>query len=390
MDPSEAKRLAQQCLPALQAKGVSEISAIANVTCRSIAGVWTGQGGIVGIEIQGEGGAAVTVVAKRIGSYKGCGAMALQDHWSYYNEVAFYQTDLPDRMCEAGVLCPRPLYVERSSSEGGDKRQGGQQPWDSERYDTLFKRFGVRHADGGEEKDQAVICMTELAGGSRYSSSHEKQVQGALTWLARLHALFWGQERVEAAVAQGISDQTGFWHFDNRQVEFSSSRTSGKYRLAARGIDARLKADTMLTLCHGDPKGANIIWDDDNRATMYDFQWFGKGPPSKDLVYFIATHALAGYGYDRAEEEQLLRFYHQELSDLLSKQGDTPPTFECLQDSYRLACFDYRRWQKGGFEWGNASLLEENAGYVWEKVCARGEPKSEEECTARIFECFPP
>ena len=55
-------------------------------------------------------------------------------------------------------------------------------------------------------------------------------------------------------------------------------------RWAARGIDARLKAttrgttaaacdsclccpawqaDKMQTLCHGDPKGANIMWDDE-------------------------------------------------------------------------------------------------------------------------------
>eukprot|EP00443_Scrippsiella_acuminata_P133601 CAMPEP_0115724116 /NCGR_PEP_ID=MMETSP0272-20121206/80609_1 /TAXON_ID=71861 /ORGANISM="Scrippsiella trochoidea, Strain CCMP3099" /LENGTH=128 /DNA_ID=CAMNT_0003167323 /DNA_START=39 /DNA_END=422 /DNA_ORIENTATION=+ len=121
-------------------------------------------------------------------------------------------------------------------------------------------------------------------------------------------------------------------------------------------------------------------------VAMYDFQWFGRGPPTKDIVYFLATGPMLRMMYDPDVEEKYLRFYHGELCALLSKQGDEPPTFEYFHDSYRLACFDYRRWAEGGFMWGSQDLLDANTDYVWEKLCAAGGvPKSDTECRDRIF-----
>ena len=34
----------------------------------------------------------------------------------------------------------------------------------------------------------------------------------------------------------------------------------GRLKLAARAIDARLKLDPMQAVCHGDAKGANILY----------------------------------------------------------------------------------------------------------------------------------
>ena len=34
----------------------------------------------------------------------------------------------------------------------------------------------------------------------------------------------------------------------------------GRLRLAARAIDLRLKADPLQSVCHGDAKGANIMY----------------------------------------------------------------------------------------------------------------------------------
>ena len=42
------------------------------------------------------------------------------------------------------------------------------------------------------------------------------------------------------------------------------------------------EADKMQTMCHGDPKGANIMFDEEQGISFYDFQWFGKAPPSKE------------------------------------------------------------------------------------------------------------
>lgn len=45
---------------------------------------------------------------------------------------------------------------------------------------------------------------------------------------------------------------------------------------------AEAEADKMQTMCHGDPKGANIMHDEEAGIAFYDFQWFGKAPPAKD------------------------------------------------------------------------------------------------------------
>ena len=82
----------------------------------------------------------------------------------------------------------------------------------------------------------------------------------------------------------------------------------------------------MQTMCHGDPKGANIMYDEEQGVSFYDFQWFGKAPATKallktghrqhqDLAYFfgVAAHGLS----DEESERELLRFYHGELAQLL-------------------------------------------------------------------------
>ena len=117
----------------------------------------------------------------------------------------------------------------------------------------------------------------------------------------------------------------------------------------------------MQTMCHGDPKGANIMYDEEQGISFYDFQWFGKAPPSKepenlhwkfgsfrkfccdlvshhiilhvsgvedyttccfqDLAYFfgVAAHGLS----NEENERELLKFYHGELSKLLASEQQT-------------------------------------------------------------------
>ena len=80
-------------------------------------------------------------------------------------------------------------------------------------------------------------------------------------------------------------------------------------------IDLRLKADPMQAVCHGDAKGANILYctGEGGEAVplVYDFQYCGKGCVAKDLAYFFNVEASA------SEEQALLRRYHAELSGLL-------------------------------------------------------------------------
>lgn len=83
----------------------------------------------------------------------------------------------------------------------------------------------------------------------------------------------------------------------------------GRLKLAARAIDLRLKEDTMQSVCHGDAKGANIVYgtSDAGEAVplVYDFQYSGKAAVTKDLAYYFNVEA------DEADEERLLEHYHR-------------------------------------------------------------------------------
>ena len=106
-----------------------------------------------------------------------------------------------------------------------------------------------------------------------------------------------------------------------------SSGWMGRLRLAARAIDLRLKADPLQSVCHGDAKGANIVYATGEGGAavplVYDFQYCGKACVAKDLAYFFNVEASA------SEEQALLRRYHAELSGLLRAQGDSPPSQNC-------------------------------------------------------------
>lgn len=252
---------------------------------------------------------------------------------------------------------------------------------------TVPQGLVIERLDGG----RIQISMTKLTG-SR-CSVNESNTKSALVWLARLHATYWGNKRADEAVATGLQAQGCYWHFDARQLEMSLMPTKGwqgRLRLAAAGIDARLKADTMQTICHGDAKGANIFFDSDGSAQFFDFQWIGKAPPAKDLAYFMCC---AASGNNEASDGDSLRFYHAELSALLKQQGDDPPAFEKLWESYVLAVVDLGRWMagwNGGSWWGNTRRLQGHARTVLQALDGGEALPSEEAYTAKVFQVFPP
>ena len=98
-------------------------------------------------------------------------------------------------------------------------------------------------------------------------------------WLARLHGTYWGNRRADEAVASGLQREGCYWHLNTRPEEHESMGSSGwmgRLKLAARAIDERLKADPMQTVCHGDAKGANIVYgtgaSGEAVPLVYDFQ----------------------------------------------------------------------------------------------------------------------
>jgi len=192
--------------------------------------------------------------------------------------------------------------------------------------------------------------------------SDSASAEAFLCWLARLHATYWGHRSVKACSDEDggrLQRQGCYWHLDTRPEEHRELRgSSGWLRrlgLAARAIDIRLKKDPFQTVCHGDAKGANIMYAMSDAGEIvpqvYDFQYCGRGAATKDLAYFLNVEVLPG----ATEELRLLKFYYAELSRLLEAVDEPVPSFESLLISFELALCDWRRFSEVGLGgWGDS------------------------------------
>ena len=264
---------------------------------------------------------------------------------SYIVEANFYDRLAPLLIQEHGLNLPRPLLVERSS--------------------TADKKAKSKHKDGSGCNGAIVIGMSFIEEHSRqYSNiSRECTTKAVLTWLATLHAAYWGQEPVDAIVDQaGLQPQGSYWYLDTRPDEHASMPSKGwegRLKRAARAIDARLKRDPLQCIIHGDPKDANVLITNNTNATsaadnaeevavtLCDFQYCGKGPPTKDLAYYFCSSVNLG-----DNETMYLEFYWKELVKRLPEDA-TPPTMDELQESLDLAYCDFYRFMSGWGFWGS-------------------------------------
>jgi hypothetical protein len=322
MDKAEAKRLVERSLPNFAKAGLKPLGTpadIVDVSARAIASLWAGMGNIYRLTVKTAAGDSVAIVAKRVDMPDVCDSIGDQRKKDSYDcEAAFYSKGHAERCIKAGAMVPHPLYVEQAG----------------------------RGAN-------VTICMSQVEG----RSSARGDTMAFVEWLAKLHATYWGKQ-ADDAVASGLQAQGCYWHLDTRPDEHARMGTSGfmgRLKLAARAIDLRLKEDPMQSVCHGDAKGANIVYAESGGACVplvYDFQYAGKACVAKDLAYFFNVEASS------SEEESLLKHYHVQLSALLTAQGIAPPSLEALRTAHELALADWRRFSEiglGGWGDGNAN-----------------------------------
>jgi len=352
MDREEARALVLRCLPRFPAAGLPQLeaSAVREVRSRSVARLWGGMGNVFELNVTTTAGSTVTIMAKRIKLPQRCSSVGDQRKKDSYDvEAAFYLNGHAERLIREGCAVPFPLFVESTRGDG------------------------------------LTICMSKLDGNSGWMD--EGQMKAVMTWLACLHATFWGP-RADEAVAAGLQPQGCYWYLDTRAEEHSrmpSKGWEGRLRLAARAIDLRLKADPLQSVCHGDAKDANIVFSDGgdgSAALMYDFQYCGKAPPTKDLAY-----ALTCASNVPTAEEALLQHYHSELSRRLEALGDKPPTMDALKTSLALSYCDLGRWMSGWGWWGNP--INDKIIAVLDRLDEGKTLKSEEDYADAVRREFP-
>ena len=196
MDSAEALRLATCAAPGL----CVDPSAITDVRSRSVCSLWGGCGAVIELSITCSSSSSasassslpalsspIVFMAKVVDMPSDCGSLGDQRKKDSYDcEASFYANGHADKLRLAGCAVPRPLFVERRGQRGD--------------------------GTGG-----VTICMTRLQAAAAAqaaaasSTIDETRSRLVLTWLARLHAEYWGIERADAAVGAGLQPQGGFW-----------------------------------------------------------------------------------------------------------------------------------------------------------------------------------
>ncbi|CAK0847071.1 unnamed protein product [Prorocentrum cordatum] len=353
LDEEEEWRLARACWPALQGLGLAD-GELAAVSSRCLQRLWTGLGYVVRLSLSGTEGSECSAIAKVVRLPDEAEDWHRRDLDSYGVEAAFYERGLAQRLQLTGAACPTGLHVERG--------------------------------DGG----RLTICMTE-APGTHARRLSRAQALAALSWLARLHASCWGPAAAAAAVAAGLHAQGCYWRL-GRPGDDPGGREApepaglrSRLRLASPGLDARLRADHLHTVCHGDAKGANMLFDEGGGVAFVDFQWACQASAAKDLAYCLTC----GYPEDLEDgEEEYLGHYHRELAALLRADA-VRPGLQQVRDSYQLACCDLARFQCTAGWWGNAQALRARAAAVLDRVDGGSPLPSEEAYRDAIFGAFP-
>lgn len=353
LELKEAKRLLEHCLPTLQKRlswspaafsnqdqhdqqkkqfslvtsllrmssSSSDTGAQLDIRVQNLCRLWGGMGFVYQIQVD----ATLPVIIKRVSPVKKNNKrLSLGDQRkadSYECEANFYQ-NVAAILLERGLEIPIPLHVERDN--------------------------GV------------IICMSQLEGESPPYLMGREDTKAVLRWLATLHAATWGPMADRAISEFGLQENGTYWHLDTRPDEHGSIPSKGwegRLKRAARAIDERLKRDRMQCCVHGDAKGANMLFrrtkgnheeeeEDLSTVAMYDFQYCGKAPPTKDLAYFLCV--AAG---DIDDVDYYLEYYHERLSERLS-ESDHRPTLMELKESLDLAYCDWARFMAGWGYWG--------------------------------------
>jgi Ecdysteroid kinase-like family len=284
---------------------------------------------------------------------------------SYYVEANFYERLAPILLSDEYKLSiPKPYYIERIGVSNDGRRKSQKGP------------------------HEVIIAMSYINDGENRARSltRKQQLVAGLSWLATLHAAFWGSDQADTAVrTYGVQEQGSYWYLDTRPEEhqqMSNKGWEGRLKYAARAIADYLRfRDPYQCIIHGDAKEANILFgsieESSCTVTFCDFQYCGKGSLTKDLVYFLRNN-------DNVNEA--INIYLDELSKRLPPSV-IAPTAQDLETALSLAYCDLLRFMIG-WGWGASpnSFVQRVTAVLDRLDCGKNLLSEEAYCQALLRE----
>lgn len=273
------------------------------VTSQShVASLWAGMGSIVRLVCKDSKGQSKTFIAKHIKCPNPRSFGDKRKAASYHVEASFYGSEYNEELFKSHICC-RGLHTE----------------------------------DDGD--GSITILMTPLPNNTIVYMDGDV-AKAAVRSVARLHAFFWGKDKANAAVENGLAEQGTYWYLDTRPDEYdnmSNRGLSGKLKEAARDIDEALKKHNYQTICHGDLKSCNMALSTNPRyVTFVDFQYLGKAFAAKDLAYIFVCGTDIDSDFEERQEGEMLQLYIDELvaSGVDGNDENAPlPTVEELREA---------------------------------------------------------
>lgn len=218
----------------------------------------------------------------------------------------------------------------------------------------------------------------------------DAQFKSALRWLAGLHACYQGKMPLEATSTDGTDGgREDVWR-EGSHLSLSKRPASELIKLPENwaafcnafgwpemsdlgtrvaaiapriaALLSPLEGDLVnggkeclprveFSLVHGDAKPANLFFSEEGQKGVQtyaiDFQWTGWGVPATDIIYLIATGLSDSHINALDIDKDVLRVYHDALTEELDKRGVPPEqqtTYEVLSYHFKLATIDYVRW----------------------------------------------
>tara|TARA_R110002050_G_scaffold183444_2_gene316877 strand:+ start:1400 stop:2347 length:948 start_codon:yes stop_codon:yes gene_type:complete len=270
---------------------------------------------------------------------------AIQDLWSGYGKII--RVHLENASAQSAVIKHVHWPTIKNHPRGWNSDLGHQRKLKSYQVETTWyqeysekSQAQLPHCYAFERQDDEVLMVLEDLDASgfplRKSTLQWHEIEAVLTWLAKFHASYLGQEPT------GLWEVGTYWHLETRPQELAAL-SDQRLKEAALAIDEKLNSCQFKTFVHGDAKLANFCFAQDGAVAGLDFQYVGGGCGMKDVAYFIGS-CLNEKECERLEGKILDSYFEKLQGALPERHKDLENEWRSL---YRLAWADFHRFLKG-------------------------------------------